>query len=678
MKRILLRVVVLGIVVALGLFAIAQAQRSPTSNGGVAGASAAVAADNAFDTSSSSAGSAGNPLRANSTTAAGSTAPNLLPPSDTPPRPIASDPPLGKPAGRKAASDPFLGLHDHPLTPAASAAATVVPAAAQDPRDSRLGVVTAGEVPATDRYATPTPRASELKGPPPGGDRYATPRADPPPARAELPHWPPLSAVPAHEDAPAADATASLEGTGQPGDKQLEGPQVPQLTIQKIAPAEIQVGRPATFHITVRNTGQSSAGNVEVHDQVPRGTRLLGSTPHASQGPQGELLWNLGTLKPGEESSVELQLMPTAEGEIGSVATVHFDAAAAARTVATQPKLTVESTAAASRVMIGEQVNLTVTVSNPGSGVASGVVLEAHLPAGLQHPAGSELEYSIGDLRPGERRKLELPLVAQQPGTVTSVLAARGEGNLRTESRCQVEVLAPQLDIALSGPKRRYLEREATYQLALSNPGTAAAQQVELVAYLPSGLKFVSANNAGQYDQNNRAVHWYLDELPVHDKGVVELVTMPIEPGEQNIKLRGTAQRGVAVERQQPVLVESIAAVQFQLSQDKNPIEVGGQTTYEIHVTNQGSKAAANVSLTLLLPPQLKPIAAEGPSRYAIDNGRILFDGLPRLAPKADLVYRVRVQSLQAGDLRVRCQLATDEMQVPLTQEESTRVYADE
>jgi uncharacterized repeat protein (TIGR01451 family) len=114
------------------------------------------------------------------------------------------------------------------------------------------------------------------------------------------------------------------------------------------------------------------------------------------------------------------------------------------------------------------------------------------------------------------------------------------------------------------------------------------------------------------------------------------------------------------------------------LSQDKNPIEVGGQTTYEIHVSNQGSKAAANVSLTLLLPPQLKPIAAEGPSRYAIDNGRILFDGLPRLAPKADLVYRVRVQSLQAGDLRVRCQLATDEMQVPLTQEESTRVYADE
>ena len=85
---------------------------------------------------------------------------------------------------------------------------------------------------------------------------------------------------PANDDQAAGDP--GDEGTGQPGSKQLEGPQSPQLTIQKSAPPEIQVGKPATFRITVRNTGQSTAGNVEVHDQIPRGTRLLGSTPRAS------------------------------------------------------------------------------------------------------------------------------------------------------------------------------------------------------------------------------------------------------------------------------------------------------------------------------------------------------------------------------------------------------------
>ena len=108
--------------------------------------------------------------------------------------------------------------------------------------------------------------------------------------------------------------------------------QSPQLTIQKFAPKEIQVGKPATFRVTVRNTGQIPACEVEVRDQVPKGTRLLGTTPQANRGARGEFVWTLGTIRPGEESTVEMQLMPTAEGEIGSVATVHFGADASART----------------------------------------------------------------------------------------------------------------------------------------------------------------------------------------------------------------------------------------------------------------------------------------------------------------------------------------------------------
>jgi hypothetical protein len=48
------------------------------------------------------------------------------------------------------------------------------------------------------------------------------------------------------------------------------------------------------------------------------------------------------------------------------------------------------------------------------------------------------------------------------------------------------------------------------------------------------------------------------------------------------------------------------------------------------------------------------------------------------LAPKADTTYRVRVQGLRSGDLRLRVQLLTDEMSTPVTKEESTRVYSDD
>ena len=538
-----------------------------------------------------------------------------------------------------------------------------------------------------DRYAAAPERSAKR-----GADRLAAPAAvesqEPAPFKADpfaVPASPSRTAKadrgnfgrPAAESGPVVDPAADAEGTGQPGSKQLEGTQSPQLMIQKTAPKEIQVGKPASFRVTVRNTGQSPAGEVEVHDQIPKGTRLLSTTPRASRNARGELVWTLGTIRPNEESSCEMQLMPTAEGEIGSVATVHFGADASARTVATRPQLVVE-TSAPKRVLIGDQAVLTITISNPGTGVATGVVLEEHIPPGMQHPAGTELEYEVGDLKPGESRKLELPLVANRPGPATNLLAARADANLRVEDKRDIEVIAPQLDMVMEGPKRRYLEREATYQLSVSNPGTAPAQQVELVAYLPPGLKFVNANNAGYYDDSTRTVRWRLEELPANETGSVELVTMPVEAGQHAIKLRGSAQKGLNVEKEQPVMVEGIAAILFQVVNTANPIEIGGESTYEVRVVNQGSKASSNVRLTALLPPELKPVAAEGPTRNTLEGNQVVFDGLARLAPKADTTYRVRVKGLKPGDLRARFQLQTDEMQTPVTKEESLRVYADE
>ena len=151
------------------------------------------------------------------------------------------------------------------------------------------------------------------------------------------------------------------------------------------------------------------------------------------------------------------------------------------------------------------------------------------------------------------------------------------------------------------------MERQATYQVSVTNPGTASAKQVELLATLPAGLKFVSANNAGYYEESTRTVRWRLEELPANETGSVELVTLPVEAGQHAIKLRGTAQKGLTAEKEQPVMVEGIAAILFQVADTVDPLEVGGETTYEVHVVNQGSKAAANVRLAVDLPPEMKP-----------------------------------------------------------------------
>ena len=321
---------------------------------------------------------------------------------------------------------------------------------------------------------------------------------------------------------------------------------------------------------------------------------------------------------------------------------------------------------------------LRITVSNPGTGIATGVVLEERIPQGMQHPAGAELEYEIGDLKPGESKKLDLPLVANRAGMVTNILGARANGNLKAEHKLEFEVLAPQLDVAMEGPKRRYLERQATYQVSVTNPGTAPAKQVELIASLPPGLKFVSANNAGYYEETTRTVRWRLEELPANETGSVELVTMPIQPGQHSLKVRTVAEKGLTAEKEQPVIIEGVAAILFQVADTADPIQVGEETTYEVHVVNRGSKAASDVRLEVIMPPELKPLAAEGPARHSVDGSRVYFDGLATLAPKAETTYRIRAKSLKAGDLRTRFQLQTSDMQSPVTKEENTRVYADE
>lgn len=684
MKVLLLRVGALGTVVMLGWIAIAHAQRGSD--------------DSATVVESSDA----NPLR-DAEPAAQRPKPAVVSPSNSPAakRTVPPVDPFGLQSRRNSDS----------LAAGSDAAPNNVTAKRSPLRDE--------EVPASSRYsqrAAPASSEQVVSGPElavddrsasrkridrkaesnaSGNRRGGTDNQEPAPFTADpfaMPANPTRAAQPdrglvaasnaAPLSAPVENArplspSTELEGTGQPGAQHLEGVQSPQLTVQKLAPKEVQVGKPANFRLVVRNVGQTPASDVEIRDQVPKGARLLGTIPQASRGPRGEVVWTLGTVRPNEESTVEMQLMPMAEGEIGSVATVHFGADASARTVATRPQLKVESVAPA-KSLIGDKVMLTITVSNPGSGVATGVVLEEHIPAGMKHPAGAELEYEVGDLKPGESRKLELPLVANRAGPVTNVLNVRGDGNLRAEHKLNLEVLAPQLDVAMEGPKRRYLERQATYQLSVSNPGTAAAKQVELVANLPAGLKFIRANNAGYYEESTRTVRWRLEELPANEVGNVELVTMPVEPGRHAIKLRGTAQKGLAVEKEQPVVIEGIAAILFQVADTADPLEVGGETNFEVHVVNQGSKASGNVRLTVILPPEFKALAAEGPSRYEVASDRVVFESLASLAPKAETTYRIRVKALRSGDLRTRFELMTDDMQRPVTKEESTRVFADE
>ena len=467
--------------------------------------------------------------------------------------------------------------------------------------------------------------------------------------------------------------------SNRPGNRYLDGSQNPVLEINKRGPEEIQVGKPATFVITVQNSGNSPAHDVSVVDSVPRGARFVESAPAAQPGPDGILNWKLGELGAGERKTVTMKVIPEVQGEMGSVAAVYFAAQASLRTVATLPKLELELQTPPD-VLIGNSQQIMVAIRNSGTGVARGVRLEADIPAQLRHESGdSQLEARIGDLRPNETKRLTLSVAAVQPGKSICAVRAISEDDLSAEQSAAVEVLAPKLTASIEGPKLRYLERQATYKISVKNIGTAAGTKLEFQLHLPTGLKFNAADVHGHYDPNTHTVSWGLHELPAGQAAPVEVTVLPVELGPQVMSFVANGDLGISAEAKSQVTVDGLSELAFSIGQDDGTIEVGSTSTYSVQVSNVGNKPDRNVQLAVELPQGAQLVSVlNAPVKYQASGNNILFAPVPEIRHKDQYTYRFQVRHTQPGNQILRTKLVSSNWPEPVVKEEGTLVYNDQ
>jgi uncharacterized repeat protein (TIGR01451 family) len=79
-----------------------------------------------------------------------------------------------------------------------------------------------------------------------------------------------------------------------------------QLAIDKTGPTRRYVGRPAEWKITVTNPGEVPLANVIVRDQLPRELSFLSADQGGAVNGSREVVWNVGTLQPGEQKVLNL------------------------------------------------------------------------------------------------------------------------------------------------------------------------------------------------------------------------------------------------------------------------------------------------------------------------------------------------------------------------------------
>ncbi|MDR1477813.1 MAG: DUF11 domain-containing protein [Planctomycetaceae bacterium] len=465
------------------------------------------------------------------------------------------------------------------------------------------------------------------------------------------------------------------DGTGTPGPSGLEGAQTPHLTLEKVLPAEIVVDQPLTIKTVVKNIGRSTVKNVTIRDRIPQGTRLLSTTPKAATTPDGELVWSLGNLDGSEQLIVEMRVLPIREGEIGSVAVVNYYAEASSRSMVTRPRIQVE-VKAPQDVRLGEVANVEITIHNPGTATATGIIIEEYIPDGLYHKDGKVLiNKNVDSLKPKERKMLTLPLTCVGAGVLQNKIIVKANGNLKAEEKTIINALAPVLDLKIVGAKQRFLERSSDFRLIVSNKGTASANEVELKLALPVAMQFVSTNQSGVYEPSTHTVHWALQELPAETTGEIDLVLMPAKIGSCSLLFAGSGKNNLQAETKHAVSVDGISAISFEVTGNSNLVEIGKDAIYEIKVANKGTKGAENVRVNAQLSDGMSFVNADGPVGHQSKNRIVQFEPLAQLDAKGEKVYKISARCDNDGDHRITVQIISDELQKPITKEESTRVF---
>jgi len=437
-------------------------------------------------------------------------------------------------------------------------------------------------------------------------------------------------------------------------------------------PGEVQLNAPFDYTIKVTNVTDMAVTNVVVTENIPDNLSVKNTNPAATKD-GGKLVWKLGSFAPKQSKRISVSGMATNTDCVKTCAAATYVVPACANVKVVQPKLQLKKTAPA-EVLLCDPIPVKFVVTNSGSGSARNVKIEDTLPAGLRTAEGrSKLVFDAGTLATGQSRQFSATLKADKTGKYVNKAMASSAGGLKAESETTTIVRQPVLAISKTGPERRYLGRPVAYEITVTNKGDAPAKNLVIEDQLPPGVKFVSASNGGKTAAGK--VRWNLGTLMPDRTSKVRATVMPNKAGTLTNAVSATATCAEGVRASVKTLVAGIPAVLLEVIDIDDPVEIGGQTTYVITATNQGSAPDTNVSIVCVIEDNMQYISSDGATRGTIEGNTMTFAPLRTLYPKAKATWRVVVKAVKVGDVRFKVTMNTDQTTRPVEETEATHLY---
>jgi len=502
----------------------------------------------------------------------------------------------------------------------------------------------------------------------------------------------------------------------------------PGLSLRVSGPAVASVGALLTYRIEVSNPGDLALESVSVTDPLPEGLTLVSSNPPAQSAGQ-TLTWVLQRLGPGQCSAIELTVRAQRAGTVSNC--VEATAAGlrakdcASTTISTAPPgppvfpgagippavtgpITLPGAAplevqlhGPQQASVGETITYEIAITNRSATTASGVVVKAMFDAGLveQNLGVSAIQRALGaDLPPGETARIGVRLRVTRAGrlcmTVEAVPAAgpstRSQACLTAESpapgppkpgtaNLSLRVAAPEVPAGVVEQNR-----PVRFEVIVGNQSAQPMANVTVTCRLDPALVPTRATPDYRFDPDTNTLRWTLASLDPGQRRMVEMECTGARPAARACnRVHVTTLQGDSAEAEACVEIRAPAAARptglsLNVVSLAAPATTGREFSYVIQVTNRSQFPEQQVTLRVLLPPELLPVrlGTTGPAgiRAHFEGQTVSFDPLPSLSPGETATFRVQVQAQKPGEVQVEAQLTSRSQPQPLVERRSQTI----
>ncbi len=450
----------------------------------------------------------------------------------------------------------------------------------------------------------------------------------------------------------------------------------PLVRVDTKGPPAISVGEEATFVVTLANLGETEAKEVTVRVAIPEGVRLSSAdtkvgtaAPRQDADATQRVVWTIDRLPSRSEQQLSVKVVPTVNRPFELALDWAMSPISATTQIEVQQPLLQVALNGPTEIDYGETKNFSIVLSNPGTGDAKNVAVELTLGS------GSADMLKVGALGAGDSKTFEVEVTARDSGSMQITANATGDNKLQAQASQALTVLRANLEVEAGGPAQQFSGAVATYQVKVVNTGTAVAKSVQAAVRLPRGVKYLKGlENVKQLPD---ALAWSVGDLPPGGEQLYQFLCQLTADGDQ--LLRFGARTGGGIESAGEVLtkVESVADLKLTVNDPKGPIPVGEEVTYEVLITNRGTKAAVEVSVLAQFSEGIEPVSADGAKAETMP-GQVLFRPLPQIAPNETVKLQIKAKAATTGNHLFRAEVKCPDPETKLVAEQTTRYYGGE